>query len=127
MSKEYTRGVNFERQLVEKFSENGFISMRLAGSGRYSKLLPDIIVIKKGVVAAIQCKKSKNNKIYISKGVENFRKFKEIANIKCFFAVKFIRKDVRFYDLEKINGNIGMDEAHINYDEFIANFCKIDV
>ncbi|PKP56702.1 MAG: hypothetical protein CVT88_09910 [Candidatus Altiarchaeales archaeon HGW-Altiarchaeales-1] len=122
MNREYTKGVVFERKMVEKFSEDGFIAMRIAGSGRYSELLPDILVMKNGVVMAIQCKATKQDKIYISRGVENFRKFKEIARIKCFFAVKFLRKDVRFYDLEKLNENIDINEPYLNYEDVVREF-----
>jgi len=122
MNNEYIKGVIFERKLVEKFSGDGFIAMRIAGSGRYSELLPDVLVMKNGVVMAIQCKKTKNSKIYISKGVENFKKFKEIARIKCFFAVKFLRKDVRFYALEKLNENIDINEPYLNYEDVVREF-----
>lgn len=125
MNKEYTKGVNFERKLVEKFSENGFIAMRIAGSGRYSELLPDLIVMKSGIIVAIQCKlNNRNDKIYLSKCFENFKKFKEITNIKCFFAVKFMRKDVRFYDLENINKNIDVNDSYTDYDDFIGEIIK---
>ncbi|NCN65339.1 MAG: hypothetical protein GW910_04690 [Candidatus Altiarchaeum hamiconexum] len=122
MNKEYIKGTVFERKLVEMFSADGFIAMRIAGSGRYSELLPDVLIMKNDIVIAIQCKKTKNDKIYISKSIENFKKFKEIAKVRCFFAVKFLRKDVRFYDSDKINKNIDLNETFNTYEEVISQF-----
>jgi len=122
MNNRYIKGVEFERSLVEKFSADNFIAMRIAGSGRYSELLPDVLIMKNGITAAIQCKKTKNDKIYLSKAVENFKKFKEIANVKCFFAVKFLRKDVRFYELEKLNKSIDINEPFNKYEDIVNQF-----
>ncbi|CEG11396.1 putative Resolvase, Holliday junction-type [groundwater metagenome] len=125
MNNKYIKGVVFERDIVEKFSADGFVAMRVAGSGRYSELLPDVLIMKNSLVMAIQCKKTKSDKIYLSKGVENFKKFKEIANIKCIFAVKFLKKDVRFYDLEKIDKNIDINDPFEIYEDLARYFRKI--
>lgn len=124
MRNRYIKGAVFEREVVEKFSSDGFVAMRIAGSGRYSELLPDVVVMKNGIVMAIQCKKTKNNKIYLSKAVENFKKFKEIANIKCVFAVKFLKRDVRFYELEKIDKNIDINDPFYTYEDILKYFQR---
>ncbi len=120
MNKKYVKGVAFEREIVEKFTKEGFIAMRIAGSGRYSELLPDVVVMKNGITAVFQCKKTKKNKIYPSKTIENLKKFKEIANVKCFLAVKFNKKDARFYEIEKISEkSISLESNFLTYEEVI--------
>lgn len=126
MNKRYAKGANFERFLVEKFSANGFIAMRIAGSGRYSALLPDLLVMKNGKVVAIQCKITKNKKAYLKKDVENLKKLKEIGNIKCLFAIKFLgeKESIRFYDVENVNETIDINDPYLNYENFVASILN---
>ena len=51
----YVKGARSERELLNKFYQNGFSVVRAAGSG-VNALGPDIIAVKKKICIAIECK-----------------------------------------------------------------------
>ena len=51
----YGKGARAERELINKFSENGFNVIRAAGSG-VNSLSPDLLAFKRGVQYAFECK-----------------------------------------------------------------------
>jgi len=55
-SKRKSKGTNAERELVNILWDNGWASVRIAGSGSVKHPSPDIIAGKKGLVYVIECK-----------------------------------------------------------------------
>jgi Holliday junction resolvase len=51
----YVKGARAERELINKFSENGFNVIRAAGSG-VNSLSPDLLAFKRGMQYAFECK-----------------------------------------------------------------------
>jgi Holliday junction resolvase len=51
----YAKGARTERELIRLFSEMGFSVIRAAGSG-VNSLSPDLLVFRKGVQYAFECK-----------------------------------------------------------------------
>jgi Holliday junction resolvase len=51
----YAKGARTERELINMFSERGFSVIRAAGSG-VNSLSPDLLVFRKGVQYAFECK-----------------------------------------------------------------------
>ncbi|MCX8158374.1 MAG: Holliday junction resolvase Hjc [Candidatus Diapherotrites archaeon] len=52
----YAKGANAERELLKIFHNMGFAVMRAAGSGKTALPSPDLVVIKKNVIFAIEAK-----------------------------------------------------------------------
>ena len=51
----YAKGARTERELISMFSEKGYSVIRAAGSG-VNSLSPDLLVFRKGVQYAFECK-----------------------------------------------------------------------
>ncbi|MBU1203820.1 MAG: Holliday junction resolvase, partial [Nanoarchaeota archaeon] len=62
-----TKGTRYERELLHLFYDNGFMPVRIAGSGNVTIPSVDLLVGKKGVVFAIECKSIKKGTKYIDK------------------------------------------------------------
>jgi len=99
------RGTNFERTLVKLFWENGFASLRVAGSGSAPLSLPDIIAIKKGRIIAIECKTCSNDSFYLkNKDIDQLDEFREVSGCEAYVAVKFQRIKPKVFPLDLIKG-----------------------
>lgn len=113
------KGSNAERELVHMFWECGFAPVRVAGSGSTQIPSADLIVGKSGKTLIIECKSSKNDKIYIDKDrVEEFKEFGSRFGGEMWIAVRFNRKEWRFLTLSQIRDsgkNIVIDDefAHL--------------
>ncbi len=100
MSKFYEKGVRFERDLVTRFWDNGWAAVRAAGSGTVSFPVPDVLAVKGGRVILVECKVTKEDKMNFKKAVLSLKKFGLIANAKAYLAVKFLRKEPCFFDID---------------------------
>jgi len=123
MANLYERGVSFERELVNKFWSRGWASFRCAGSGSIPETVPDVIAIKSNDVVALECKKTKSEKISLKKDVTNLSNFSEISGARCYIAVKFTRELPRFFRIDDIiargNYTISLKTPHLNFDALI--------
>jgi Holliday junction resolvase len=61
------KGTRYERELLHMFYDNGFMPVRIAGSGSVSIPSVDLIVGKAGLVFAIECKSLKKGTKYIDR------------------------------------------------------------
>jgi Holliday junction resolvase len=100
----YSKGARGERELINKFYENGFSVIRSAGSG-VNSISPDIVAIKKGRGYAFECKAWDRTTISIDEEKFNeLKKWEENTNFQTFIGWRmngmgwyFVRLD----DLEK--------------------------
>jgi len=86
------KGANAERELYQKFVENSYRAVRVAGSGMMENTACDLIAGKKGRKYCIEVKASKKPVKYITKSqIEEFMIFSEIFKLKPIIAVRFNR------------------------------------
>ena len=119
MSKNKKKGSNIERELFQKFIENNYRVVRVAGSGMMENADCDLIAGKagKGKKYAIEVKSSKKPYKYISKEqINNFLVFSEIFGLKPVVALRFNREGWIFLNLKHLkdsgkNWMITLDEA----------------
>jgi Holliday junction resolvase len=82
----YKKGYNFERDIKLKLENEGWIVIRSGGSKK-----PDMVAAKDGKIMIIECKVTKNSKIYLEKEeVLNIKKVAKEFKADCMFAVKKI-------------------------------------
>lgn len=101
----YAKGARSERELISIFCEKGFSVIRAAGSG-VSSLCPDILVFKKGVQYAFECKAWESGSLSIEK--EKFHTLKEWernTGITTFIAWRIGRVGWRFMYLDELEEN----------------------
>ena len=93
MPKNKAKGSKIERELFQKFIENNYRVVRVAGSGTMENADCDLIAGKKGKKYSIEVKSSKKPVKYISKEqIENFMIFSEIFGLKPVLALRFSRE-----------------------------------
>jgi Holliday junction resolvase len=94
MPKNKSKGSKVERELFQKFIEDGrYRVVRVAGSGTMENADCDLIAGKKGRKFAIEVKSSKKPVKYISKEqVNNFLVFSEIFGLVPVIALRFNRE-----------------------------------
>jgi len=63
--KQKAKGLNAERELVRKFNEEGWRSIRVAGSGSIKYPAPDVIAAKGSRRLVIECKTTKYSSQYL--------------------------------------------------------------
>ncbi|MEW6328609.1 MAG: Holliday junction resolvase Hjc [Candidatus Micrarchaeota archaeon] len=98
----YAKGARGERELINTFSGRGFSVIRAAGSG-VSSLSPDLLVFKKGVQYAFECKAWDTGSIGIEK--EKFlalKKWEENTGITTFIAWRLSRIGWKFMYLSEL-------------------------
>ena len=112
MRKKYAS--NYERELQKKLWENGFICIRVAGSGSSSYPAPDLIVIKNGKVSVIEVKSTRGSAIYLDYSqMDQLKKLEREVN-GVFIAVKFIEKGWYFIELNRLNGTNKIEYTHVS-------------
>ncbi len=80
----YSKGARSERELINKFYENGFSVIRSAGSG-VNSISPDIVAIKNGKGFAFECKAWDRTTLSIDEIKFNeLKKWEENTNFKTF-------------------------------------------
>jgi holliday junction resolvase Hjr len=83
-------GTNAERELIHQFWKNNIPAIRVAGSGSMKYPSPDIIAGTSLRKLVIECKKIKENKLYIPKNEINLLiEFATNFGAEPFIAVKF--------------------------------------
>ena len=98
----YEKGANFERELVAKFWRHGWASMRAAGSGTSSFPVPDVIGIRGDKIIIVECKTTKKDRLSLKKAILSLKKFSDICDGKAYIAIKFFKKEPRFFELNKL-------------------------
>lgn len=94
MPRNKAKGSNIERELFQKFVENNYRAVRVAGSGTMENAECDLIAGKsKKKKYAIEVKSSKKPTKYIDKKqIESFLVFSEIFGLKPVIALRFSRE-----------------------------------
>lgn len=93
MPKNKAKGSKIERELYQKFIENHYRAVRVAGSGMMENTACDLIAGKKGKKFCIEVKSSKSPVKYISKEqIEEFIIFAEIFKLSPVVALRFNRE-----------------------------------
>jgi len=101
----YAKGARGERELIALFSEKGFSVIRAAGSG-VNSLSPDMLVFRKGVQYAFECKAWDSGSLAIQK--EKFKALKEWeenTGITTFIAWRISRVGWKFIYLSELEEN----------------------
>ena len=101
----YAKKARSERKLISLFCEKGFSVIRAAGSG-VSSLCPDILVFRKGMQYAFECKAWESGSLGIER--EKFKALKDWENntgITTFIAWRIGRVGWRFVYLDELEEN----------------------
>lgn len=85
------KGSRVERELLTLFTENGWRSARVAGSGTNENTFCDLVAGKAGRKAvAVEVKSCKKDRIYITREqINDFVVFSNIMGLKAVIAVRF--------------------------------------
>jgi len=104
MPKNKAKGSKIERELFQKFVENNYRVVRVAGSGMMENADCDLIAGKKGKKKyAIEVKSSRKPVKYISKEqIENFLIFSDIFGLTPVIALRFNREGWLFIHPKKL-------------------------
>ena len=118
MGARYKKGSDFERFIVNAFWERGWVALRAAGSGKTDKPLPDVVAVRNGRIVLIECKTTTKDRLSLKKAVENLMDFSLVAGGEAYLAIRFFRKQPRFYNIRDVikTGNYTVTES----DEFIS-------
>jgi Holliday junction resolvase len=95
----YAKGANFERKLVSDLWAHGWAAMRAAGSGTTSYPVPDVIAAKNGRTILVECKTTKKDRLSLKTNMLELKKFADISGGDAYLAIRFYRKEQRFYAL----------------------------
>jgi len=97
------KGANAERELLKLFVDQGWMAIRVAGSGILPEPSCDLLAGKLNKKYAIECKTCKDKKRYFSQEqISNFLKFSEIFGLEPLIAIRFNREGWFFMKLENI-------------------------
>ena len=123
------KGSNAERELLHMFWAKNWACIRSAGSGSMKYPGPDLLVGNLTKRMSIECKTTKENKLYLSDyDIEQLRNFSNVFDARAWIAIKFFRKDWLFVgveDFEKTQKGyaIGHKQAElkgISFEELIS-------
>ena len=93
------KGSNAERELLKKFIEEGWMAIRVAGSGILPDPSCDLLAGRKRKKYCIEVKSCKKQKKYLDKKqIEQFMLFAEIFGLKPIIAIRFNREGWFFID-----------------------------
>ena len=113
-----SKGSNAERELLHMFWARNWACIRSAGSGSMKYPGPDLLVGNMVKRMAIECKTTKETRIYLSDSdFSQLKDFSKIFDARPWFAVKFAKKDWRFLsleDLKKTKTGYVIDSAQID-------------
>ncbi len=99
------RGASYERKLAQELWDRGFAVVRAgsSGGGLRKRYAPDIVALKKGVVLAIEVKKTSSLPLYVrSEQIEKLLEFAERAGALPLIAVKLPGREWLFVDARKL-------------------------
>ncbi len=107
------KGANAERELLKKFVEEGWMAIRVAGSGILPDPSCDLIAGRKSKKYCIEVKSIKTNRKYLDKRqMEQFMIFSQIFGLKPILALRFNREGWFFLhpkNLKKTKGSFSID------------------
>ncbi len=98
----YRRGADFERHLVTVFWEKGWAAVRAAGSGTRKEPVPDVMAAKEGRMIVVECKTTKKDRLSLKTAINQLADFHKVSGGDAYIAVRFFRKQPRFYRLEEL-------------------------
>jgi len=123
------KGSNAERELVSKFWEKGFASIRVAGSGSSRFPCPDVLASNGQRTIAVEAKATKKDAQYFrEKQITELIEFSRKFGAEPILAVKFSSK-WSFFELFKLrqtpNGDYAIskkdvEELGISFEELIS-------
>ena len=121
----YEKGAKFERELVTKFQERGWMSLRAAGSGTIKYTIPDVVAIKGEKIILIECKSTKKASLSLKTPILSLKKILPISKkAQIFLAVKFLREKARFFPLRKLlrkkNFSISLIDDYLTFEEILG-------
>ena len=118
--KSYKKGSNAEREIMKILEENGFTSIRVAGSGNKNK--PDVIFWSGKKHIALECKATSSEYKYIDeKELGEFFDFCRKFGSEGWYAVRFNRYGWKFIPITSISGNRKVSkESGIPLEKFIS-------
>lgn len=120
----YEKGANFERELVAKFWGHDWASMRAAGSGTTPFPVPDVIGIRDNKIIIVECKTTKKDRLSLKKDILSLKRFSDICKAKAYIAIKFYKKEPRFFDLDKLlskgNYTITIHDQFLNFESILG-------
>lgn len=107
-----SKGINAERELVHLFQQNGWSSVRIAGSGSSKYPSPDVLASNAIRRIAIECKTLKEGKKYFSEeDIDQLKQFSSKFGTESWIGMKFGRMPWYFLsldDLEKTGKNMAI-------------------
>jgi len=96
------KGCDAERELTRLLWEQGFGVVRSAGSGCTPHPNPDLLVVRKGVMLAVECKSTRCSVKYVSvQELRDLLEFCELSGAKPVLAVKFSRNGWEYFIVDK--------------------------
>ncbi|MFH1447248.1 MAG: Holliday junction resolvase Hjc [Candidatus Micrarchaeota archaeon] len=99
----YAKGARTERELISMFSKRGFSVIRAAGSG-INSLSPDLLVFKKGLQYAFECKAWGSGSLCIEKGkFRGLEEWERNTGITTMIAWRINRVGWRFMHLAELS------------------------
>lgn len=120
----YAKGANFERKIVSDFWAHGWAALRAAGSGTVSFPVPDVIGIKDRRVIVVECKTTKKDRLSLKKNITELSKFLDICGGEAYIAIKFYKKEPRFYNLENVllqgDYTIAVNDPFISFETLLS-------
>jgi Holliday junction resolvase len=120
----YAKGANFERKIVSDFWTHGWAALRAAGSGTVSFPVPDVIGIKDRRVIVVECKTTKKDRLSLKKNITELKKFLDICKGEAYIAIKFYKKEPRFYNLENVllqgDYTIAVNDPFISFETLLS-------
>lgn len=107
------KGANAERELLKMFVQEGWMAIRVAGSGLLPEPSCDLIAGKVNKKVCIEVKSCKSKKKYLdSEQIERFLVFSQIFGLEPVLAVRFNREGWFFVnpnDLERTGKGLAID------------------
>jgi Holliday junction resolvase len=123
----YAKGANYERKLVSDFWVHGWAAMRAAGTTVYP--VPDVIAAKGGRIILVECKTTKKDRLSLKTNMLELKKFADICGGDAYIAIRFYRKEQRFYFLErqlsKGNYTITENDPFMSLDMILSEQTKL--
>lgn len=120
----YVKGANFEREIVSTFWMHGWAAVRAAGSGGCSYPVPDVVALKDGRIVAVECKTTTKDHLSLKSDVLKLKTFIDICGGGGYLAVKFRKKEPRFYEVNNIisrgNYTISLSDVFISFETVLA-------
>ena len=98
-----SKGINAERELIKLLWKEGWMPIRIAGSGSSPLPCPDILAGKDNRHLAIECKSSKNDNIYLDRiEIEELVEFSHRFGAEAWIGARFNNEDWYFFTPEKL-------------------------